>query len=200
MPACWSRIHISAKILSMKRSSRVPLVSQSATSLPGGAVAESIVDCTFISCSAKMIWILVVRYVVFREAGRNRPRRLVATDFRRPPQRARETTPPSSRCHDLPITRPGGRDDQRLCAGHAKKIKRLAVCRGTGPWRGRASKPADVRLMATGAGQPNERASLDAPRKRSTLSPATRRVTATFEKMMDQQPDLMPAGEIEFGP
>src|SRR4051812_2357794 len=33
MPACWSRMHSSAKILSMKRSSRVPLVSQCTISL-----------------------------------------------------------------------------------------------------------------------------------------------------------------------
>src|SRR4051812_2703297 len=47
MPACWSRIHICAKMLSTKRSSRVPLINQSMTaSLPeriesslfGGAV------------------------------------------------------------------------------------------------------------------------------------------------------------------
>src|SRR5258706_259732 len=51
MPARWSRTHSSAKILSMKRSSRVTFISQCTTSLSECAVTGSIFVGAFISCS-----------------------------------------------------------------------------------------------------------------------------------------------------
>src|ERR1700723_442004 len=61
MPARWSRTHISAKILSMKRSSRVSLVSQCTTSL---SVAGSIFGGASISCSCAVASIDGRGYVV----------------------------------------------------------------------------------------------------------------------------------------
>src|SRR5689334_23420649 len=56
MPARWSRTHSSAKILSMKRSSRVPFVSQCTTSPSECAVTGSIFGGAFISCSWDVTW------------------------------------------------------------------------------------------------------------------------------------------------
>src|SRR6267143_6953088 len=64
MPACWSRRHSSAKILSMKRSSRVSFVSQCTTSLSECAAAGSMVCGAFISCSRAVTWIDGTGYVV----------------------------------------------------------------------------------------------------------------------------------------
>src|SRR5258708_39996294 len=64
MPARWSRIHSSAKILSMKRSSRVSFVSQRTTSLSECAVTGSMFGGAFISCSRAVTWIDGTGYVV----------------------------------------------------------------------------------------------------------------------------------------
>src|SRR5216683_1126556 len=65
MPARWSRIHSSAKILSMKRSLRVSFVSQCTTSLSECAVTGSMSGGSFISCSCAVTWIDGTGYVVF---------------------------------------------------------------------------------------------------------------------------------------
>src|SRR5439155_16389901 len=65
MPARWSRTHSSAKILSMKRSSRVSFVSQCTTSLSECAVTESMFGGAFISCSGAVTWMDDAGYVVF---------------------------------------------------------------------------------------------------------------------------------------
>src|SRR6266849_6417267 len=56
MPACWSRTHSSAKILSMNRSSRVSLVSQFTTSPSERTVTESMFGGAFMSCSQAVTW------------------------------------------------------------------------------------------------------------------------------------------------
>src|SRR5882757_1971384 len=68
MPARWSRIHISAKILSMKRSSRVSFVSQCTTSLSEYAVTGSMCDGASIACS----WCPDGRYRICRVPARRR--------------------------------------------------------------------------------------------------------------------------------
>src|SRR5437899_2481631 len=64
MPARWSRTHSSAKILSRKRSSRVPFVSQCTTSLSECAGTGSMFGGAFISCSRAVTWIDGTGYVV----------------------------------------------------------------------------------------------------------------------------------------
>src|ERR1700730_16468171 len=64
MPARWSRTHSSAKILSMKRSSRVSLVSQRMTSQSECAVTGSIFGGAFISCSRAVTSIDGTGYIV----------------------------------------------------------------------------------------------------------------------------------------
>src|SRR5205085_2163527 len=64
MPARWSRTHSSAKILSMKRSSRVSFVSQRKTSLSECAVTGSMFGGAFISCFRAVTWIDGLEYVV----------------------------------------------------------------------------------------------------------------------------------------
>src|SRR3981189_2554104 len=64
MPARWSRTHSSAKILSTKRSSRVPFVSQCTTSLSECAVT-GIGSCGApVSSSGPVTWINGAGYVV----------------------------------------------------------------------------------------------------------------------------------------
>src|SRR6267142_4783930 len=75
MPARCSRIHSSAKILSMKRSSRVPLVSQCTTSLSECAVAGSMFGGAFILLLLRVTWIGGTGYVVFPLDGVNGVRR-----------------------------------------------------------------------------------------------------------------------------
>jgi hypothetical protein len=69
-------MHSSAKILSMKRSSRVSFISQCATSLSDWAEAGSIFGGAFMACS----WagpIGGTGYVVSRLGGVNLPRRSI---------------------------------------------------------------------------------------------------------------------------
>src|SRR5258705_1758313 len=75
MPARWSRTHSSAKILSMKRSSRASFVSQCNTSLSESAVTGSMFGGAFISCSRAVTWIDGTGYVVSPCDGVNGVRR-----------------------------------------------------------------------------------------------------------------------------
>jgi len=60
----WSRTHSSAKILSMKRSSRVSFVSQCKTSLSECTATGSMFGGAFISFSRAVTWIDGTGYVV----------------------------------------------------------------------------------------------------------------------------------------
>src|SRR4029077_10028485 len=64
MPARCRRIQSSAKILSMKRSSRVSFVSQRRTSSSEHALLESMVCGKSIPCSCAVTWIDAKGYVV----------------------------------------------------------------------------------------------------------------------------------------
>src|SRR6266850_5118534 len=75
MPARCSRTHNSAKILSIKRSSRVSFVSQCTTSLSECTVTGSIFGGAFISCSWAVTWVDGTGYVVSPIDGVNGVRR-----------------------------------------------------------------------------------------------------------------------------
>src|SRR5258707_11105607 len=134
MPARWSRTHSSAKILSMKRSSRVSLVSQCKTSLLECAVAGTMFGGAFISCSRAVTWIDGTGYVVSPLDGVNGVRRNLlariglSVGYRVSGARGRSgSTAPSLSIHNSPLQFEGPSTCD--CGSHELRLDRDVAVR-----------------------------------------------------------------------